>query len=103
MGSMRHHAIIVTSFQGEITDKAYKQAKLIFRDVSQVFISPVNSYFTFFIPPDGSKEGWPESDVGDKQRDTFMDWCDCQAYEDGSNAIDAVVVRYHDYEREEKI
>ena len=29
---------------------------------------------SFFIPPDGSKEGWDDSEEGDKSRDRFVGW-----------------------------
>jgi hypothetical protein len=103
MGYMRHHAIIVTSFQDDILLKAHNQAERMFGKISEILVSDVNGYSTFFIPPDGSKEGWPESDAGDKSRSAFMDWCDAQAYEDGSNSIVAVELRYGDEEKKDMI
>jgi len=68
----------------------------MFDEISDIMMSATNEYYTFFVPPDGSKEGWPESDAGDKSRSAFMDWCDSQAYEDGSNSITAYDIRYGD-------
>ncbi len=71
MGYMRHVGIIVTGF-GEHTLIAHKKALSIFPEVSPIMSSQVNSYGTFCIPPDGSKLGWPESELGDTRRDAFI-------------------------------
>ena len=34
----------------------------------------VNGERSFFIPPDGSKEGWSDSDKGDERRNEFVEW-----------------------------
>ena len=88
MGYIRHHAIAVTSWNDELIKKAHEKAMQIFKDrTSSIIESDVNSYQSFFIAPDGSKEGWGESDIGDVQRKTFKDWINEQAYEDGSNSL----------------
>lgn len=94
MGHATHHTIIVTTFSEDASLKAHKQASIVFKDISKIFTSETNAYYTFFIPPDGSKDGWPESDCGDKQRSAFMDWVESQAYDDGSNCLKAVEVFY---------
>lgn len=53
--------------------------------------------------PDGSKEGWEHSDVGDKARDSYTDWLKAQAYEDGSSPLQWVEVQYGDDNGETKI
>lgn len=96
MGYIRHHAIIVTTFDESLVKEAHEMARQVFASVSEILQSQVNSYYSFFIPPDGSKEGWRESDLGDSQRKTFMDWCDSKALDDKSNSICAVEIRYSD-------
>lgn len=93
---MIHNAIIVTSFHKELAEKAKKQADYMFCLKSDLLQSEINDYYTFFIPPDGSEDGSPESDAGVKMRRAFMDWVDAQAYEDGSNSICAVELFYDD-------
>lgn len=93
---MRHHAIVVTSWNTDLMKNAHKQANGMFPWISELSDEGVNGQVSFFIPPDGSKEGWAESDVGDAQRKAFLDWCDKQAYEDGSNALDYVEVFFGD-------
>jgi hypothetical protein len=55
--------------------------------------SVVNDDYTFFFAPDGSKEGWADSDDGDRYRQQFMDlfaW----KYDDGSTPFDVIAVRF---------
>jgi len=96
MGYMRHHAIVVSSWSGEDTRKAHKHAMDIFPLVSEILTTNINGYHSFFIPTDGSKEGWDESDLGDDRRDSFIKWINSQRYEDGSSSLDWVEVQYGD-------
>ena len=73
MGTIRHHAIVVTF--GNYTDaaKAHKLAKDLFTSQVSGVIGPVtNGYFSFFIGPDGSKEGWRESNSLNARRAWFL-------------------------------
>ena len=100
MGYMRHNAIVVTSYSDELIETAHKLAVEIFEDVSTITPSKTNGYQSFLVPPDGSKEGWDESDAGDKNRDKFIAWLDSQRYDDGSTSLDWVEVQYGDDNRE---
>lgn len=84
MGYMRHHAIVVTGYEPDNHDRvadAYGKAVSLGLNVSNVIESPVNGYRSFLVAPDGSKEGWDDSDAGDKRRDAFVDWL--RSLEDG--------------------
>lgn len=96
MGYMRHHAIVVTSWDSDLIEKAHKAASDSFPWVSPVSEAGVNDYQSFFIPPDGSKEGWDSSDLGDSRRAGYVRWLDSQRYEDGSTALDWVEVQFGD-------
>lgn len=96
MGYMRHHAVVVTSGIKTLIDSAYGKAKQIGCAVTEVVESPVNGYYSFLIASDGSKEGWDESDIGDRRRADFAVWANAQAYGDGSNSLGFVEVMYHD-------
>jgi len=74
MGYMRHHAIIVTGWSTEQVTNAHQIASELFEVVSPVTEVATNGYTSFFIPPDGSKEGWEESNNGNLARGRFMDW-----------------------------
>jgi hypothetical protein len=56
----------------------------------------VNDSRAFFVPPDGSKEGWSESDEGDGRRDQFIAWLHKHRYSDGSGPLKWVEVRVSD-------
>jgi hypothetical protein len=99
MGVIRHHTIIVTSWDderlGKCLSEAHEKAREIFGDahVSSVLYG-INGYGSFFIPPDGSKEGWIPSDKGDEHRAQFVSWMKQQRYEDGSSRLQWVEVSF---------
>ena len=88
MGDIKHHAIAVTSGVDDLLKKAHDKAIEIFKDqTSEILQSTTNSYKSFFIAPDGSKEGWEESQIGNKKRATFVKWINNQADDDGGNSL----------------
>ncbi len=95
MGHHRHHAIVVTSpFERDLTD-AHEQATALFPvEVSPIVEAALNGYASFMVSPDGSKEGWPESDQCDKARAALIRYLRSQDYEDGSNPLDWVEVEF---------
>ena len=80
MGYIAHHAIVVTGFDMAHTDLARQAAQEAFSYVHMEYlvgdlIGPaVNGYCSFVVAPDGSKEGWDESDAGDTARAAFVAW-----------------------------
>lgn len=89
MGYMNHHAIVVVDHSyGDHIERAQSQAKKIGLTVSELVESPTNGHRSFFCAPDGSKEGWPESDIGDAQRASFIEYLNAQRYYDGSSPLD---------------
>ena len=119
MGYTRHHAIVcsgpapvedmapyslglteyITSLQ-----RAHNYAANIFGDtVSPIVISPVNGVGSFFVAPDGSNEGWQDSDAGDERRAAFITYLRANYYDDGSSAVHWAEVQYGDDENEAKV
>lgn len=96
MGYMRHHAIVVTSWKGELLKRAHKAAVELGMSVSGITDEVTNGYRSFLIAPDGSKEGWTTSDNGDAQRAQLLDWLDAQRYDDDSTPLEWVVVQFGD-------
>lgn len=80
MGFMSHNAIIVTSWEPEHLAIAHAKATEVFEQchmeqlVSPAVGSIINGYHSFFVAPDGSKEGWVASGDGDRCRDEFVAW-----------------------------
>lgn len=76
MGYLKHHAIVVTSWNKNHLYFAFHKACEIFssKNISNVVGPLINGQSSFMIAPDGSKEGWEESDIGDVLRKRFMDW-----------------------------
>jgi len=96
MGYMRHHAIVVSSWNKPLLSEAHAYATSMFPAISEIVPSDINGYASFFVPPDGSKEGWPDSDLGDSRRSDFIAWLRTKAYEDGSTSLDWVEVQFAD-------
>lgn len=74
MGYIRHDAIIVTAWDKKYLLPARAKAEELGLPCSYIVDSGVNSYVTFLIAPDGSKEGWEESDKGDTARAAWKAW-----------------------------
>ena len=93
MGYMRHHAIVVTGYEDRIKP-AYAEAQARFdaRFLTGITEAAVNGYQSFLVAPDGSKEGWPESEEGDRRRASFvaylrgqeLGWVEVQFDDDGN-------------------
>ena len=86
MGYQAHHTIVVTGY-GSSVEEAHAKAVEIGAQYSEegwtgnfaALVSPIidgqtNGQRSFFIAPDGSKEGWETSDLGDHFRDEFIEW-----------------------------
>ena len=101
MGYIRHHAIIVTSGIDDLIELAHAKAKEIFEEtVSPIVNSATNGYRSFMVGPDGSKEGWNTSDIGNHKRQQYVSWIESQAYNDGSNSLSYAELFYGDDDEE---
>jgi hypothetical protein len=102
MGYMRHNAVIVTAadyaMRGEYgvaapDVEAFRES--LPEEWRRLLVGPVqsvmNGYLSFAFLPDGSKEGWGDSDLGDEFRQRFIDLF-AFAYEDGSTPFDVLVI-----------
>lgn len=95
MGLIHHHAIIATTWNREEAARLERWG-LENPDARLIVAGPtsVNSYFTIIMPPDGSKEGWDESDEGDRRREKLIAAFKEADYEDRSNPWAWVEVGY---------
>jgi len=94
MGYIAHHAIVVTSWDDKTLKAAHDKAIEIGCAVSKIVDSKINSYRSFLIAPDGSKEGWGDSDSGDQKRKEWIEWAESTLYEDNSGPLSWVEIRY---------
>ena len=91
MGYIKHHTIVVTGWKDEHIEEAREKAVEIFEETCKDemirppygsnIISPIigslsNGQKSFFIAPDGSKEGWQTSNNCNNARTAFLDWLD---------------------------
>lgn len=75
MGSYLHHAIVVTAQAEEWLAEAVGQAEAAGLGdlMTPVLVAPLNGVASFFVGPDGSKEGWAASDAADLRRSELLD------------------------------
>lgn len=93
MGYIKHHSIIISTYDKYLAVKARKRAIKDFgRLVTPLTKTTTNNWWSFAVLPDGSKEGWPESNMFDEARGRFYGWLIKNRYEDDSNPFDAVEV-----------
>ena len=74
MGYIRHDAIIATSWDEKYLRAALAKAEELGLPCTDIVESGTNGYVSFLIAPDGSREGWPESDAGDAAREAWKVW-----------------------------
>ena len=104
MSKHRHHAIVVTSTKRGHIQEALCAARECFpvaqiSDLVRQAPDLGDSRYSFFVGPDGSKEGWPQSDRGNAARDLFTDWLTARTLESDANHLylQWVEVEYGDY------
>ncbi|WP_420553083.1 hypothetical protein [Tenacibaculum aiptasiae] len=84
MGYTKHNAVIVTDWNKGDIEKVHAKAIEIFKNeidvefsekcISLIIKGLVNSYYSFFIAPDGSKEGWSIDKEAEEARMKFQNW-----------------------------
>lgn len=94
MGYIKHHAIIVTGWEQDRIGWIIHEASRLKMRVIGPSREVINGYISVLVCPDGSKEGWPDSDSGDNARAQFKAWLNAQRYEDGSSPLEWVEVAY---------
>ena len=74
MSYVRHHAIVVAGTARHVRI-AHRAARVIFSHrPTAISKTGMNDVCSFMVGPDGSNEGWPESNIGDAQRALFIEW-----------------------------
>lgn len=87
MGYSIHHTISVTSWNPDLLREAHAFAVSTGAPTSEIVPGKINGVASFLVAPDGSKEGWEESDAGDKRRAEIKTWLRSKAYEDRSTSL----------------
>lgn len=94
MGIINHDCVIATSWDNSSVLELDRLAKAA--NIGPLVITERNQFGdqTVMLPPDGSKEGWPDSGEGDNMRDAFVKLIKTFDYEDGSNPFKWVEVSF---------
>lgn len=74
MGYIKHHAIVVTCWGEGEAQEAADCARNLGLEVIGPSAPAINAYQSILICPDGSKEGWLDSDDGNAKRAYFVSW-----------------------------
>jgi hypothetical protein len=88
MGLMQHNVVVATTWHQErFAEAAQWLSNLPTEDARFYMIGPpmMNREATIVLLPDGSKEGWADSDEGDERRRIFVSFLKTHDYEDGSS------------------
>lgn len=73
MGVERHHAILVTGVREDVATARLKAIDMEL--IASGLVWSFQNWFTsFFVAPDGSREGWEVSKDFDKKRARFVEW-----------------------------
>lgn len=82
MGYIKHEALIVISYSEEVLSEIHLAATVIYADkahlISPIIDSRMNGYHSFFIAPDGSKEGWTDSNASNAARNLVVSYIEKQ-------------------------
>lgn len=90
-----HHGIIVSACCSDWIKEAYHEAQRLFgTGISAILYAKCNGVVSFYIPPDGSSEGWQESIAGDTRRDVYLHFLKEQRKKE--NWVQWVEVRWGD-------
>lgn len=74
MGYIKHHAIVVTAGDKGNANTGKQKAEALGLECTTIVGSRINGYYSFLIIPDGSKEGWVDSDKGNEARSAWIAW-----------------------------
>ena len=87
MGTIQHHAIVVTADRSDIrriredavrlaqaTDEELDEYDCPGLLVSECVHGQANMFASFMVAPDGSKVGWPQSNLGDEIRERIIEY-----------------------------
>ena len=95
MGYFVSHTIVVSGWDYGVLRATWRTAKNMFEGtghhVGNITPPASNSYRSYFIAPDGSKQGWDTSRYGWEARRKFIDYL-CEL----PSAVDWVLVQFAD-------
>lgn len=105
MGYILHNAIVITSWDDKAIEKA-EEAALSFNLCilgPSAKESAINGYRTLLVCPDGSKEGWADSDDGNHRRRKMREWLRDHRLTDGSSLYEWCEVAYGSDDKDAKV
>lgn len=76
----KHHSIVVMAYgvKKALVRKARRKAIELGCKVTNISITSIEGFNIFYVIPDGSKEGWIDSDIGNGRRKELIKWIEQQ-------------------------
>lgn len=99
MGTTNHNAIIATTYKDEEIEriKEWRKQHIEYRPYFIFGPRATNNYQTVVLVPDGSNEGWQESDAFDALRRDFVFQLEKGNFEDWSSPWSWIEVGFGEY------
>lgn len=85
MSVINHNVIIATTWNNDVATKLREWIEEFRTSLVVEHTSQLNGYQTFVVCPDGSQEGWTDSDSGDHFREMFVQRLLSDNYDDDSS------------------
>jgi hypothetical protein len=79
MGTYKIKTIVVFANKSFIGEAHQKAMQLLPDLTTEIFVAPLNGWSTFYVFPDGSKEGWEDEIEFDHSRFLLKEWINEQA------------------------
>jgi len=74
MGTQRHHAIVISGQEDHLMVAAHNMAVSLELPTTPIVRARYNGWSSFCVVPDGSNEGWVESNLMDESRAVLIRW-----------------------------
>lgn len=100
MGVENHNAVLATTWNRKQESRIMDFIEALAPIDKRLFVwgdSLFNGFATVIMLPDGSKEGWEDSDYYDELRDKFIKQLEACKYSDGSNSWKWIEVGWGEY------
>lgn len=107
VGTVNHNAVVATTWDKVRFSAVQEWVAALevrsvatgadFRTLFAFAPSVANGCNTVVLAPDGSKEGWPDSEDGDRLREAFIRRLEEDAYSDGSSSWKWIEVSFGEF------
>lgn len=91
MGNVVHRVLVVTTYDRKQMELLKEYAP---KSSEGPYLSPVNGYWTLFVPPCGSKLGWEGAEARTREIESFKKWLYAQRDDDEGSPLEWFEAEY---------